>query len=345
MQQASIGIERVARTRLLLILLLGGTILVFCLNIALGSVYIPLSDVVRVIVGQGIENATHESIIMRIRMPRALATVAGGAGLAISGLLLQIFFGNPIVEPYVLGISSGSIMFVSIVLLGGYTFGLSVLSPMFMFLGSLIGALIVMLAVVFAAGKVKSVVTLLVIGIMIGFLASSVRSILTVFADIETVGRLTLWTMGSFSGFTWQQVQILLTVTAIFSVAAVLMSKPLNAMLLGEKYAMSMGVGIRAFRIGTIVIASVLTAVLTAFAGPITFVGLAVPHMARMGFKTSDNRVLLPASILGGALMMGICDLIARTALSPRELAIGAITSLIGAPLLIFMLLRKDNGL
>ena len=345
MRQPSIGAEKALRQRLLLVFLFGGTVLVFCLNIAIGSVNIPLADVVRVLLGQDVDNTTFASIIMNIRLPRALATVAGGAGLAVSGLLLQIFFSNPIVEPYVLGISSGAMMFVSIVLLGGYTFGLSVLSPMYMFLGSLVGALFVMFAVVFAAGKVKSVVTLLVIGIMIGFLASSVRSILTAFADIETVGRLTLWTMGSFSGFTWQQVRILLTVTAVFVLGAILMAKPLNAMLLGEKYAMSMGVGIRAFRIATIIIASVLTAVLTAFAGPITFVGLAVPHLARISFKTSDNRVLLPASILGGSLMMGLCDLIARTVLAPRELAIGAITSLIGAPLLIFMLLRKDNGL
>ncbi|MCL2401289.1 MAG: iron ABC transporter permease [Oscillospiraceae bacterium] len=343
--QASIETARAARRRFMFVGLLISVAVVFCLNIAMGSVNVPLPDVVRTIFGRQIESAVHESIIMRIRLPRTLATLAGGACLAISGLMLQIFFGNPIVEPYVLGISSGSIMFVSIVMLGGVTFGFNILSPLFMFIGSLIGALIVMLAVVFAAGKVKSIVTLLVIGIMIGFLAGSVRSILTAFADLETVGRLTLWTMGSFSGFTWQQVQILLAITGVFSLAAILMSKPLNALLLGEKYAVSMGVGIRFFRMAIIVIASVLTAALTAFAGPISFVGLAVPHMMRMGFKTADNRVLLPASILGGALMLSLCDLIARTVLAPRELAIGAITALVGAPLLIFMLVRRNNAL
>ncbi|MCL2409077.1 MAG: iron ABC transporter permease [Oscillospiraceae bacterium] len=343
--QPSIETERIARRRILFIVLLLGVAVIFCLNIAMGSVNVPLPDVVRTLFGREIESSVHESIIMRIRLPRTLATLAGGACLAISGLMLQIFFGNPIVEPYVLGISSGSIMFVSIVMLGGVTFGFNILSPLFMFIGSLIGAFIVMLAVVFAAGKVKSIVTLLVIGIMIGFLAGSVRSILTAFADLETVGRLTLWTMGSFSGFTWQQVRILLAITGVFSLAAILMSKPLNALLLGEKYAVSMGVGIRFFRIAIIVIASVLTAALTAFAGPISFVGLAVPHMMRMGFKTADNRILLPASILGGALMMSLCDLIARTVLAPRELAIGAITALVGAPLLIFMLVRRKNVL
>ena len=343
--QSAIEAARSAKRKTLFILLLLSVILVFCLNIAIGSVNVPFTSVVRALLGQEIENPIYESIIIRIRLPRTLAVVAGGACLAVSGLMLQIFFGNPIVEPYVLGISSGSIMFVSIVLLGGVTFGFNILSPLFMFIGSLIGALLVMCAVVFAAGKVKSVVTLLVIGIMIGFLAGSVRSILTAFADLETVGRLTLWTMGSFSGFTWQQVNILLIITVVFTTAAVLMSKPLNAMLLGEKYAVSMGVGIRVFRIAVIVIASILTAALTAFAGPISFVGLAVPHLMRMGFKTADNRILLPASILGGALMMGVCDLIARTVMAPNELAIGAITSLVGAPLLIFMLLRRDNAL
>ena len=343
--QPSIETARMARRKLLFIALLLSVAVVFCLNVAMGSVNVPLPDVVRTLFGRQIESSVYESIIMRIRLPRTLATLAGGACLAISGLMLQIFFGNPIVEPYVLGISSGSIMFVSIVMLGGVTFGFNILSPLFMFIGSLVGAFIVMLAVVFAAGKVKSIVTLLVIGIMIGFLAGAVRSILTAFADLETVGRLTLWTMGSFSGFTWQQVWILLTITGVFSLAAILMSKPLNALLLGEKYAVSMGVSIRFFRIAIIVIASVLTAALTAFAGPISFVGLAVPHMMRMGFKTSDNRILLPASILGGALMMSLCDLIARTVLAPRELAIGAITALVGAPLLIFMLVRRNNAL
>jgi iron complex transport system permease protein len=151
--------------------------------------------------------------------------------------------------------------------------------------------------------------------------------------------------MGSFSGFTWQQVRILIIVTCLFCFFALLMSKPLNALLLGEKYAASMGVGIRRFRMAIVVIASVLTAVLTAFAGPISFVGLAVPHLIRISFNTADNRVLLPASILGGGLMTSLCDLLARLLFAPKELPIGAITSLIGAPILIYLLTRKDNGL
>lgn len=333
------------RRCLLFILLAAGLLLVFTLNIALGSVEIPLKDVWGILLGKEGMDATQTSIVMKIRLPRTLATVAGGICLSVSGLLLQIFFSNPIVEPYVLGISSGAMMFVGIVLLGGYALGLSVTSPMVMFWGALGGAMLVMLIVVFAARKVKSIVTLLVIGMMAGYVCSAVTSILTAFAEKEAIANYTLWTMGSFSGFTWQQVKILWSVTAIFSLAAFLMSKPLNALLLGEKYAQSMGVGIKAFRMGIVVIASVLTAVLTAFAGPISFVGLAVPHISRILFGTSDNRILIPASLLAGALMTGLCDLGARMIFAPHELPLGAITSIVGAPLVVYLLMRRNNGL
>jgi iron complex transport system permease protein len=279
---------RAKRRLILFFALLALCILVFLLNISLGSVNISLTDVWKVLFGGHIDSSTHSSIIMKIRLPRALAAVAGGACLAVSGLLLQIFFSNPIVEPTVLGVSSGSMMFVGFVILGGFTFGVSSISPMFMFCGALAGALIVMLVVVFAASRVKSIVTLLVIGIVTGYICSAVTSMLTTFADREKIGGFSLWTMGSFSGFTWQQVRILIIVTCLFCFFALLMSKPLNALLLGEKYAASMGVGIRRFRMAIVVIASVLTAVLTAFAGPISFVGLAVPHLIRISFNTAE---------------------------------------------------------
>jgi len=337
--------ENLRRRLIFMGILLSAVIFLFLLNIALGSVNIPLSVVARALLGKPIESETHQSIVLLIRLPRALATLAGGACLALSGLLLQIFFNNPIVEPYVLGISSGARMFVGIVFLGGYTFGLDSLSPMLMFWGSLAGAMIVMVAVLFAANRVKSIVTLLVIGMMTGYLCSAVNSFLTAFAEQERIASFTLWSMGGFSGFTWSQVRVLLSVTTIFSIAALLMSKSLNALLMGENYAQSMGVGIRKVRLSIVFVTSVLTAVLTAYAGPISFVGLAVPHLIRMSFHTSDNRILLPASILGGALMTSLCDLMARTLFAPRELPIGALTSLIGTPLVIYMLLKRDNQL
>ncbi|MCL2045372.1 MAG: iron ABC transporter permease [Oscillospiraceae bacterium] len=343
--QGEVETKRAARRNAILIMLLISMVLMFLLSIALGSVNIKLADVISILLGKDSASDAHQSIISKIRLPRAIASMAGGVCLALSGLLLQIFFSNPIVEPYVLGISSGATMFVSIVFLGGYTFGFSATNPMFMFIGALVGSMIVMLAVVLAARKVQNIVTLLVIGMMTGYLCSSIRSIMSSFASLESLGSLTLWTMGSFAGFTWQKVKILAIITSIFAVLAFLLSKPLNAMLLGEGYAQSMGVGIRRFRIAVIIIASVLTAVLTAFAGPISFVGLATPHMLRMGLKTADNRVLVPACVLGGALTTNLCDLLARTLLAPVELPIGAITSLFGAPLVIYMLLRRDSGL
>jgi iron complex transport system permease protein len=201
-----------ARTRryiLFFITVLAALLFVFCLNVALGSVKIDLHDVIRVIMGKDIEPVSRIKVIRDIRLPRALAVIAGGACLAVSGLLLQIFFNNPIVEPYVLGISSGCMLFVGLVFLGGFTFGLNVNSPLTMFWGALVGAMVVMSIVVFAAGKVKSMVTLLVIGIMAGYVCSAAVSILTTFADREHIAGFTMWTMGSFSGFTWQQVKIL----------------------------------------------------------------------------------------------------------------------------------------
>lgn len=332
------------RIKFLFIFLIIAIIIVIILSISLGSVNIPAKEVVSILMGET-EKTTNYSIVMKIRLPRILSTLAGGTCLAVSGLLLQIFFKNPIVEPYVLGISSGSMLFLAIVMLGGYTFGYNAASPFFMFIGALIGALIVMFAVVLAASKVKNIVTLLVIGIMTGYICSAITSLLIAFATIENVGQYTIKTMGSFAGFTWSELTILIPITIGFSIAAFLMSKPLDAMLLGEHYAQSMGVSIKLFRILIVIIASVLTAVLVAFAGPISFVGLAVPHLIRMTFKTSDNRILLPASALGGAFMTVVCDLGARMLFAPIEIPIGALTSLVGAPLVVYMLLGRNNEL
>ncbi|HSQ87823.1 iron ABC transporter permease [Romboutsia sp.] len=326
-------------------ILLFFTVIVFLLSVSIGSVNIGLENVIKIFVGGNIENSTYKPIVMNIRLPRALATVIGGACLAISGLLLQIFFRNPIVEPYVLGVSSGATLFVGIVVLGGYTFGLKYVTPMFLFGGAFIGSMTVMLIVVFATKKVKNITTLLIIGIMAGFICSAMTSILVAFADKEKITGYLMWTMGSFSGFSWTQVKYLYLIGTPFIAITFMISKPLNAMLFGEKYAISMGLNIKVFRIIIVLISSVLTAVITAFAGPISFIGLAVPHMVRITFATSDNKILIPAVIISGAFMMCVCDLGARMLLSPIELPLGAITSLIGAPIVLYLLLRKENAL
>lgn len=317
---------------------------VFILNIMIGSVEISAGEVWNSFFSPDEVTKSHLSIITKIRLPRVLAALAGGSCLAVSGLLLQIFFSNPIVEPYILGISSGSNLFLGIVILGGYTFGFSSINSIGMFIGSFIGAMVVMVLVIFASQKVRSITTLLIIGLMFGYVCSAATSVLTVLADHEKLAGFTMWTMGSFSGFTWEQVGILYIVAIPFLALAFFMSKPLNAMLLGEKYAQSMGVSIKPFRFMMVLVSSVLTAVVTAFAGSISFVGLAVPHIVRITFRTSDNRIVIPAACIYGAVMAGICDMGARLILSPTELPLGAMTAIIGAPIVVYLLVRKKGG-
>jgi iron complex transport system permease protein len=328
----------------LIILLIGLTIFIALLSISLGSVNIEMREVLKIIAGSDNVDKTQASIVLNIRLPRVLATIIGGACLAVSGLLLQIFFKNPIVEPYILGISSGASLFVGLVILGGYSFGIVSMSPMGLFLGAFMGAMLVMVIVVLAARKVKSITTLLIIGMMAGFICNAMTGLLTAFADKEQLQGFVMWTLGSFSGFSWSQVKFLYLVGLPMIILSYGLSKPLNAMLFGENYAISMGLSIRRFRMLVIVIASILTAAITAFAGPISFVGLAVPHMVRMSFGTSDNRVLIPGVIFAGALMTGICDLLARMLLAPIELSLSVLTSVIGAPIVVYLLLKKKKG-
>lgn len=323
-------------------------LLTFLLNVGLGSVGIGADEILAALTG-GDVSKSHASIVLDIRLPRTLAAILGGACLAASGLLLQIFFGNPIVEPYILGISSGANLFVGLVVLGGFTFGFSHISAAGMFFGAFLGAMAVMSAVIFASQKVKNITTLLIVGLMFGYLCSAATSMLTALADHERIANFTMWTMGSFAGFKWDDVRTLTLIGVPFLAGAFLMSKPLNAMLLGEKYAQSMGVSVKPFRFLMVLVSSVLTAVVTAFAGPVSFIGLAVPHLVRILFKTSDNRIVIPAACLYGGIMAGLCDLLARSLMawffgSPAELPIGAITAIVGAPLVIYLLVRKKGG-
>ncbi len=336
--------RRTGRYILLFMIGLVSMFAVFFLNIILGSVDISFSEIMKSFFHPEMVERSHYSIIMNIRLPRTMAALAGGACLATSGILLQVFFNNPIVEPYILGISSGSTLFLGIVILGGYTFGMTTITSLGLFVGAFIGAMLVMLLVIFASQKVKSITTLLIIGMMMGYVCSAGTSVLTVLADREKIAAFSIWTMGSFSGFTWSHVKILYIVSLPFLFFAFLMSKPLNAMLLGEKYAQSMGISIRPFRFLMVLVSSVLTAVITAFAGSVSFVGLAVPHIVRSLFKTSDNRIVIPAVCIYGAVMSGLCDMGARLLLSPTELPLGAMTSIIGAPIVIYLLVRTRRG-
>ncbi len=337
------GCQSAIRRAVCLSALLAGTVLVFLLNVGLGSVDIALGDILRVLFGDASPEENAYLIIRRVRLPRALASLAGGAALSTAGFLLQTFFANPIVEPYVLGVSSGSSLFVALVTLGGYTFGVSRVTPLFLVLGAFAGAMVVMCAVLVAAARVKSVVTLLIVGLMAGYLCSAATSVLSAFAQREQIANYAMWSMGSFAGFTWPQVGILYAIVLAALLLSFLLAKPLNALHMGDRYAESMGVNVRRVRCAIILLSSVLTAAVTAFAGPVSFIGLAVPHICRILLRSADSRLLLPAGALGGALMAATCDFAARTVVAPAELPLGAITAMIGAPVVVFLLTRREK--
>lgn len=319
--------------------------LIFFLSIALGSVSVTLGEVARILLEGPGGKGVNTDVIWEIRFPRALGAIFGGASLATSGLLLQVFFRNPIVEPYVLGVSSGATLMVAVTVLTGLSLGMIRFSPLFLSVAALIGALGVMLLVIILAARVQNVITLLVTGLMMGYLCSAITTILLALAEKERLHGFVLWTLGSFSGFTWQQVYLLVMVAVPLLAFSFFLGKPLNAFLLGENYARSMGVNIKALRVAIVVLASSLTATVTAFAGPVAFIGLAVPHLARLLLGSSDNRILLPAVVLLGAIVTSLCDLLARSILSPVELPVSALTSFFGAPLVVSLLLKRRTAL
>ncbi|MCF6187971.1 MAG: iron ABC transporter permease [Desulfobulbaceae bacterium] len=308
-------------------------------NICTGSVTISLSELFHLILRP--DTTTESFILWKIRFPRALAAVLCGGYLAVSGLLLQVYFRNPVVGPFILGISSGATLMVSLVMLTSLTMQLHIITPFTVTLAAMAGACIVMTIVVAIASRVKNGITLLIIGLMMGYLCSAVTSVLTALAEEEQVKGFILWQLGSFSGFKWDEISLLLLVGGLLLMIVFLLAKPLNGFLLGEEYAMSMGINIRIFRMLILFLACSLAGMITAMAGPVAFIGLAIPHMARMIFSTSDNRILIPGTFFLGALVASGCDFIARSLLSPVELPLSAITAFFGAPVVICLLMKK----
>ncbi len=308
-------------------------------NVCVGAIELSVSEVWSILAFP--DEMTNSFIVWKIRLPRAIACVLGGGLLAVSGLLLQVYFRNPVVGPFILGISSGATLMVSLVMLTTLTLQLSIMSPFVTTLAAMIGAYAVVMLVVGIAARVKSGITLLIVGLMTGYLCRSVTAVLTALAEKEQVKGFVLWQLGSFSGFKWSEIYILLIVGGLLLTAIILLAKPLNALLLGEEYALSMGINIRLFRMLILLCACALAGMITAMAGPVAFIGLAIPHMARMVFSTSDNRILVPGAFLLGALITSICDLIARMAMNPVELPLSAITAFFGAPIVISLLMKK----
>ena len=330
------------------------------LNVNTGSVDIPAGDVFRLVwdalrlqvanlftggayaaeLDAVLNGSTESKIIFSIRMPRMLLAALLGGALSVSGFLLQTFFRNPIAGPFVLGISSGAKMVVGItmIFLSRY---ITRISSMVMVLAAFIGSLLIVSVVLLVSQRVRNMSMLLVIGIMVGYVCGAVTDFCVTFAKEQDIVNLTSWSMGSFSGANWSSVSLSACICLLGLLAAWLMSKPIGAYALGEGYAQSLGINIKLFRALLILLSSLLSACVTAFAGPISFVGIAVPHITRSILKTSRPILVIPATYLCGAVFCIFCDLIARTAFSPAELAIGTVTSAFGAPVVIGMMLKR----
>ena len=281
-----------------------------------------------------------QAIVWRLRAPRILAAAILGGGLSVSGFLLQTFFANPIAGPFVLGVSSGAKLAVSLMMI--FLLGQGIVSTSAVLIGAaFVGAMVSMGFILLISRKVQRMSMLVVCGVMIGYICSAITDFVVTFAEDSNIVNLHNWSMGSFSGIYWDSVGVMSAVVGIALVLVFLLSKPIGAYQLGEVYARNMGVNIHLFRVELILLSSVLSACVTAFAGPISFVGVAVPHLVKRLFGTAKPILILPACFLGGGLFCLFCDLIARTAFAPREMSINSVTAIFGAPVVIFMMVSQ----
>ena len=315
-------------------------ILLAC-NFGIGSIRIPLEDMLAGLRGRAIES-TYENILWQIRMPRALAAAILGGALGLSGYLLQTFFHNPIAGPFVLGISSGAKLAVALVVVLLLGNRIQVGSGT-MILAAFAGAFLSMGFVLIMSGKVNSMSMLVVCGVMIGYICSAITDFVVTFAQDADIVNLHNWSKGSFSGITWNNVAVMGIVTLGATVMILWLAKPIGAYQMGESYAASMGVDLRKLRVMLVLLSSLLAACITAFAGPVSFVGIAVPHLVKQLFRTTKPLVMIPACFLGGSVFCLFCDLLARTVFAPTELSISTVTAVFGAPVVIIVMIRKKK--
>ena len=301
-------------------------------NIAAGSVNVSLAGIL-----------AGDRIVWGIRVPRALAALILGGALAVSGFLLQTFFANPIAGPFILGISSGAKLTVALVMIflmsGGRAIG-----SIFMILAAFAGAMVSMGFILLISRYIHQPSLLVVGGVMIGYICSAVTDFVVTFADDANIVNLHNWSLGSFSGTSWENVQLMAWVVGVSLGLTFLLSKPIGAYQMGEVYAQNMGVNIKRFRVELILLSSILSACVTAFAGPISFVGIAAPHLIKGLFRTAKPIVVIPACFLGGAVFCLFCDLIARTAFAPRDVSISSVTAVFGAPVVIYLMASRKGG-
>ncbi len=320
--------------------------ILFFLNISFGSVSIPFKDIFAVFIGDETIKESWQTIILNFRLPKAITAMLVGSGLSISGLLMQTLFRNPLAGPFVLGISSGASLGVALLILGTSFFGsftFLTYTNWSIAIASSLGSFLVLSAVIFAANKVRNTMSILIIGLMFGSFTAAIISVLSYFSEAQQIQQYVFWSFGSLGNLSWDELSIFILIYLLGFAGVFAIIKPLNSFLLGEKYAKSLGINIKQSRIIILVITSLLTGVITAFSGPIAFIGLAVPHIAKLIFTTSNHKILIPATAITGAIVLLICDIIAQVPTSEYTLPINAITSLFGAPVVIWLLIRKKK--
>ncbi len=319
---------------------------IFMLDLIIGSVTIPVDAFVKIITGGQVKE-TWMHIFWDWRMPKAITALLAGGSLALSGLLMQTFFRNPLADPYILGISSGASLGVAFVMLSAGIFSAGTILGSFGFVGdmsislaAIIGAFMVLLLIIVISAKIQSNITILVLGIMVAYMSSAMVTILLQFSDQSAMHAYSFWTFGSFSGVTWSQLPIMTTLLCMGYILSICLVKPLNALLLGEQYAESMGMNYRRIRHGIIITTAFMAGGVTAFCGPIGFLGIAIPHFCRSIFVTADHRILVPGCILLGGIIALLTDIISHLPGTDIVLPLNAITALFGAPVVIWVILR-----
>ena len=333
-----------------MLLIMASIFLFFFLNLVLGSVSIPLRAVWNILWGTGNESVIWQNIIWKSRVPQALTALAAGAGLSVSGLQMQTVFRNPLAGPSVLGISSGASMGVAfVVLLSGSLGGVALSKLGFMgeialTIAAIAGSLSIMALIVFVSQKVRGNVTLLIIGVMIGYIANAVIGVLKFFSVEEDIRAYVIWGLGSFARVSGDQMTLFICIMVVLLPLSFLLVKTLNLLLLGDAYARNLGLNIKRARLLVITCSGVLVAIVTAYCGPIIFLGLAVPHLCRGMFRTSDHRILMPASLLAGASLALVCNLIARMPGFEGALPVNSVTALVGSPVVMSVLFNKRRN-
>ncbi len=336
------NLGRRARCITVFVILAIAFLIIIVLNINTGNVHISVPRILDILFTRS-GNPDEVNIIWKIRMPRILMAAMLGGALALSGFLLQTFFENPIAGPFVLGISSGAKLMVALMMI--YFIGhFGKISSWVMVAAAFVGSLIATGFILLVSRTVKNMSALLVAGVMIGYICSAATEFIITFAQDSDIVNLHGWSQGSFSGMNWSNVQFTAVLVGVTFVLTFMMSKPISAFQLGEAYAQSMGVNVKRFRVFLILLSSLLSATVTAFAGPISFVGIAVPFLIKRALGTAKPLVVIPATFLGGAVFCMVCDLIARMAFAPTELNISTVTSIFGAPIVIFMLVRRHKN-